>query len=171
MFGWAKLFDSFIQTGYFEDIKQSSHDVREEPKCPVTCIQTHWRPEKLPASRFGLSRGTGEAERFSQRSSFCLGVEEMRWGEGAHLRKWPCTLMTRPQPVTYRNSRVFHSWGFTKSLGICLCWVRSSFNITCLSFLGFYCKKQKKFSQLYSHQSKTFSFCCFILCLDLRLLS
>lgn len=63
----------------------------------------------------------------------------MRWGEGerggcTHLRKWPCTLISRPQPVTCRNSMVciFHRWGFSRSPCVCLCWLRPSLIITWL---------------------------------------
>lgn len=43
-------------------------------------------------------------------------------GGKAHLRKWPCTQMCRPQPVTCRDWMVcvFHSLGFTRSLRVCL---------------------------------------------------
>lgn len=59
---------------------------------------------------------------------------EGEWAGCTHLRKWPCTLMSRPQPVTCRNSVVciFNSWGLTRSPCVCLCWVRSSLIITCL---------------------------------------
>lgn len=47
-----------------------------------------------------------------------MGVEGgVGWGGCTHLRKWPCALISRPQPVTSRNSMVcsFHRWGFTRS--------------------------------------------------------
>lgn len=61
-----------------------------------------------------------------------------KWGGGGgggccgctHLRK--CTLMSRQQPRTWRNWTVciFHSWGFTGSQSVCLCWVKSSLIIS-----------------------------------------
>lgn len=81
------------------------------------------------------------AEQFSQRGSFCLGMEEMSWGwgveGGAHLRIWPCTVMSRPQALTCKSyiRWTFHSWGFARPLCVCLCWVRSDLIITCLCSL------------------------------------
>lgn len=65
----------------------------------------------------------------------------MRWGwgelkeGGAHLRKWPCTVMSRPQAVTCKSpiTCIFHRTGFTRPLCVCLCWVMPNLIITCLS--------------------------------------
>lgn len=93
---------------------------REPASCSVT--NTTWSgPQPAHELRFFLDAETEVAEHFSQRGSFCLVREEMRWGwggggRGAHLRKWLCTAMSRPQAVTCKSSImcIIHRRGFRR---------------------------------------------------------
>lgn len=55
------------------------------------------------------------------------------WGWGAHLRKWPCTVMSRPQAVTCKSPImcIIHSRGFRRPWCVCLRWLRPNLIITC----------------------------------------
>lgn len=54
-------------------------------------------------------------------------------GRGAHLRKWPCTVMSRPQAVTCKSPImcIIHRRGFRRQPFVCLHWVRPNLISTC----------------------------------------
>lgn len=120
--------------GYFEQINRlACRLVEAEVLCTLYTDMLTSR-ESVCKQVWALHRDISGWALFPEKQLlFGYGGNEMGGG-GAHLRKWPCTLMSRPQPVTCRNSTVctFHSWGFTRSLRVCLCSVRPSFIITCL---------------------------------------
>lgn len=56
------------------------------------------------------------------------------WGwRGAHLRKWPCTVMSRPQAETSKSPImcIIHRRGFRRQPFVCLPWVRPNLISTC----------------------------------------
>lgn len=68
-----------------EQIKPSCHAVEVKLKCSVPCLQTYsiQTPKESACKQvFTLHRNISGRVAFSQRSGFCLGMEEMRLGVG-----------------------------------------------------------------------------------------